>query len=202
MGVTNQLGGEGERWMADEVIVRFYDIEGESTGPAISIPENATPKMLQSLVNELVVDASNPTFQFYICKSNGNSEWVDKGGTVHKLNVAETEGNRVEITKNVATSMKRGGLTAEGNVAILCVPQSAFKVRPISRCVNSLGGHTESILTIQYSPCGNYVASGSGDKTVRIWDMFTFTPLVTLSQPNHWVLAPRLVPRWHTIGSG
>lgn len=183
--------------MADEVIVRFYNVEGESTGPAISIPENATPKMLQSLVNEFTGPDDQQPYQFYVYEKNENDGCDSDGGV--KLGL---EGNRVEIQKNVRESVDRAGVDTEDNIMILCVPQSAFKVRPVSRCTNTMAGHTESILVVQHSPCGRFVASGGGDKTVRIWDMFTFTPIVTLAQHNHWVLSLAWSPDGSHLASG
>jgi WD40 repeat protein len=39
-------------------------------------------------------------------------------------------------------------------------------------------GHSEAILTVQFSPDGKQLASGAGDCTVRFWDLNTQTPLL------------------------
>jgi WD40 repeat protein len=37
--------------------------------------------------------------------------------------------------------------------------------------VTKLQGHSESIYSLAFSPGGKYLASGSGDKTVKLWSM-------------------------------
>jgi len=38
-------------------------------------------------------------------------------------------------------------------------------------------GHTEAVLSLNFSPDCKNLASGSGDGTVRLWDIFTQTPM-------------------------
>ena len=38
-------------------------------------------------------------------------------------------------------------------------------------------GHTEAVLFIQFSPNSQHLASGSGDGSLRLWDINTQTPL-------------------------
>lgn len=40
-------------------------------------------------------------------------------------------------------------------------------------------GHSEAVLSVAFSPDGQQLASGSGDTTVRLWDIYTQTPLFT-----------------------
>lgn len=56
-----------------------------------------------------------------------------------------------------------------------CVPQ-VFRVRPVARCTASMPGHSEAVLTVAFSPDGRSLASGSGDTTVRFWDLNTQMP--------------------------
>eukprot|EP00878_Enallax_costatus_P027399 GHUV01029494.1.p2 GENE.GHUV01029494.1~~GHUV01029494.1.p2 ORF type:complete len:102 (-),score=15.84 GHUV01029494.1:107-412(-) len=56
------------------------------------------------------------------------------------------------------------------------MPQAVFRVRPVARCTASMPGHSESVLAVQFSPNGRYLASGSGDTTLRFWDLSTQLP--------------------------
>jgi WD40 repeat protein len=40
-------------------------------------------------------------------------------------------------------------------------------------------GHGEAVLSVSFSPDGRQLASGSGDTTVRFWDLGTQTPMYT-----------------------
>lgn len=64
----------------------------------------------------------------------------------------------------------------ESALRIVYQPQAVFRVRPIARCTASMPGHAESVLTVAFSPDGKRLASGSGDTTVRMWDLNTQTP--------------------------
>eukprot|EP01132_Coremiostelium_polycephalum_P009285 gene9285-11381_t len=48
----------------------------------------------------------------------------------------------------------------------------------------TLKGHSASVYTIDYSPCGKLLASGSFDKSVKIWDVYNQRELATFSEHN------------------
>lgn len=75
----------------------------------------------------------------------------------------------------------------EANFDIIYHPVSNFKVRPVTRSSSSLYGHSEAVLSLSFSPDCQNLASGSGDGSVRLWDVFTQTPLKEIKADN-WVM--------------
>jgi len=74
-------------------------------------------------------------------------------------------------------------VSVESALRIVYQPQAVFRVRPIARCTASMPGHAESVLVTAFSPDGKQLASGSGDTTVRLWNLNTQTPLHTCKVP-------------------
>ncbi|DBB18331.1 TPA: Notchless protein 1 [Trebouxia sp. C0006] len=48
-------------------------------------------------------------------------------------------------------------------------------------------GHAEAVLSVNFSPDGRQLASGSGDTTVRFWDLGTQLPAHTCQAHKNWV---------------
>lgn len=94
------------------------------------------------------------------------------------------------------------GLSVEKTVDIVYAPQAVFRVRPVTRSTATLTGHTNSVVAVQFSPDGTMLASGSGDATVRLWDLATQTPLRTLTGHRDWVLCLAWSPDGRYLASG
>ena len=77
---------------------------------------------------------------------------------------------------------------SEKIVHITVVPQAVFRVRPVTRCTSSMPGHAEAVISASFSSNGQLLASGSGDTTVRFWDISTQTPTKTCKGHRNWVL--------------
>ncbi|KAJ1675271.1 hypothetical protein EV182_001590 [Spiromyces aspiralis] len=92
--------------------------------------------------------------------------------------------------------------SAEDTIVIVYQPQALFRVRPINRCTSNMPGHSEAVLSVSFSPDGNQLASGSGDTTVRIWDLATETPQFTCKGHTNWVLCIAWSPDGQTLASG
>ncbi|KAK2574016.1 Notchless protein-like protein 1, partial [Acropora cervicornis] len=87
--------------------------------------------------------------------------------------------NETEITGNLKETLESQTLETEKVVEIVYQPQAVFKV----------------ILK-------RYLASGSGDTTVRFWDVNTETPHFTCKGHNHWILHIAWSPDGKKLASG
>ncbi|KZT25163.1 WD40 repeat-like protein [Neolentinus lepideus HHB14362 ss-1] len=161
------------------VVVQFVsEDDGSSLAPAVNLPANVSREALEGLVNKLSVKDEDPVpFSF----------------SIELPADASTPGapTRVVISKSIeddVLSHPSKAFTPEDVFVIRCSPQAVFKVRPATRCSSTLSGHASPILCASFSPTGNLLATGSGDCTARLWDLFTETPSHTLSGHKGWVL--------------
>ncbi len=76
----------------------------------------------------------------------------------------------------VWSSNRRAPLLSPPLPTITTIINQVFRVRPVARCTASMPGHSEAVLTVNFSPDGRRLASGSGDTTVRLWDLNTQLP--------------------------
>ena len=102
--------------------------------------------------------------------------------------------NDREVTATVGEMVHELGLSTEATLVITCQPLAVFRVRPVTRCGETLPGHSDSVLHVSYSPCGTRLASGSGDTTVRFWDVASATPKHTCRGHAHHVLCTAWSP--------
>lgn len=96
--------------------------------------------------------------------------------------------NNEEIKDSLEATLDLKKIDFENVLDIVYQPQAVFKVRPVKRCTSSIPGHAEAIISLSFSPNGQSLASGSGDTTLRLWDLLTETPHFTCTGHRQWVL--------------
>lgn len=81
-------------------------------------------------------------------------------------------------------------ISYEDALVISYQPLSVYRVRPVTRCVETMPGHTDAVIQVSYSPNGQRLASGGGDAAVRFWNVTTSMPTHTcLGHRNHILCA-------------
>eukprot|EP01089_Gocevia_fonbrunei_P004640 TRINITY_DN1467_c0_g3_i2.p1 TRINITY_DN1467_c0_g3~~TRINITY_DN1467_c0_g3_i2.p1 ORF type:complete len:475 (+),score=75.64 TRINITY_DN1467_c0_g3_i2:73-1497(+) len=157
------MSKEVAQTLPSSVIARFYTTEGEASGPTLHLPSETTTKQLESLLNELLSNEEPLPYSFFI----GEDEVL-------------------KTVRDTITSNKE--LNLEDTIRIVYQPQAIFRVRAVTRCTGSLNGHTAAVVVAAFSPNGTQLASGSGDSTVRIWDINTETLQFTCTGHKNWIL--------------
>src|SRR5713101_8351923 len=71
-----------------------------------------------------------------------------------------------------------------------------------SPCVRVLEGHTKACRCVAFSPDGGRLVSGSGDGTVRLWNVQTGALLQVITGHSDWVLSVTYSPDGKLIASG
>jgi len=158
------------------LVVQFVTESGEPTAAPMEIPKNITPEQLQVLINTLLNNEDKLPYSFYL--------------------------DEEEIIDTLQAVVTRQEKSIEGVLNVVYRPQALFRVTSVTRCTSSLPGHEEAILHVSFSSDGKHLASGSGDATVRIWDVMTETPKLTLRGHRGWVMAVAWSPNGKKLASG
>ncbi|GLH11226.1 Protein Notchless [Gryllus bimaculatus] len=158
------------------ILTRFKSETGEVTGSLLDLPINITVDKLQLICNALLEQDENTPYVFFV------------------------NDNEIKGTLGSVIDGEKGG--TEQVVDIVYQQQAVFKVRAVTRCTSSIPGHAEAVISVSFSPNGRHLASGSGDTTVRFWDVDTQTPHHTCKGHKNWVLCIAWSPNGARLASG
>lgn len=144
------------------VMCLFTNPEGDPLGASLYLPQDAGPPQLQEIVNKLLQNEEKLPYSFYVSDE--------------------------ELVVQLGTYLQKKNVSVEKVLKIVYQPQAIFRICPVSRCSASIAGHTEPVLAVAFSPDSRNLASGSGDTSVRFWDLNTQTPLFTCTGHKNRVL--------------
>jgi len=146
-----------------QILIQFSDPDGNRSGSELDIPLGTSREQLGQLLNKILENEEENPYSFHVEDS--------------------------EILSNLADAFgKLANASTERVLSVTYYPLAVFKVRAVTRCTSSLQGHTEAVLCVAFSPDGARLASGSGDTTVRLWDLSLELPRHTCKGHQGWVL--------------
>ncbi|MEW5304910.1 MAG: hypothetical protein WDW36_007487 [Sanguina aurantia] len=158
------------------IIVQFRSATGQDTGPQLDLPASVTPAQLEILLNGLLANEDKMPYAFSV--------------------------EDMELAGELGGHISSAGLSVEKALTVVYTPQAVFRVRAVARCTASMPGHSESVLAVQFSPDGKLLASGSGDTSVRLWDLATQTPQSECKGHRNWVLVVAWSPDGRVLATG
>lgn len=158
------------------VLARFKSETGEELGALYELGVNITVDQLTYICNNLLEQDESTEYTFFV--------------------------NDQEIIKSLDSVLDINKINTEEIVNIIYQQHAVFKVRAVTRCTSSMPGHAEAVISVKFSPDSNYLSSGSGDTTVRFWDLSTQTPQYKCEGHTNWVLCISWSPDSKKLVSG
>jgi ribosome assembly protein 4 len=171
------------------VVVQFRDGDGEEVGGAMDVPTDAGCDELGALVRSMLdggdgdgdddegAAAARVVPYAFFARVVKTEQYTNVSTGEREVRTTEEE---IDITDfaSLRSFLKkyREHVSTEHTLSLTYRPLALFRVRPVTRCTDTLPGHTDAVLHVSYSPDGRHLASGGGDAIVRFWDVQTCTP--------------------------
>ncbi|XP_067006878.2 notchless protein homolog 1 [Anabrus simplex] len=163
---------EGD-WSA-AVLVQFVDQAGEAIGKPMQYSINVTKEELGGTCLVLLNESPDIPYSLFV--------------------------NGQEIVGTLLSSLQ--GSALEEIVTVKFQRQAQFRVNAVTRNSGDLPGHTEAVVCAAFSQDSLYLATGSGDTTVRLWDVGGVYCLRICQGHKNWVLCVSWAPDTVRLASG
>jgi len=178
------------------IIVQFQNRQQEELGTAIDIPTESNVDAMSKLIHTLL----NPDDNDDDTDNDENKKYrpysfyakIERNGVIDDIEITSSLQQFLLDNPNVST---------EQILSLTYQPLSVFRVRPVTRCTDTIPGHTEAVLHVSYSPDGRHLASGGGDTTVRFYDVNTNLPKYTCKDHKNHVLCTAWSPNGERFAS-
>jgi serine/threonine protein kinase len=108
----------------------------------------------------------------------------------------------VEEFVKLLTSPSVGVATSSVGVSAAPKVSVPLVVEEVLRKVATLRGHQDWVYSVSFSPDGKFLASGSLDKTVKVWEVGSWREVTTLKGHGHTVYSVSFSPDGKFLASG
>ncbi|BBD59134.1 WD-repeat protein [Nostoc sp. HK-01] len=126
-----------------------------------------------------------------------------------ELNLADARGlsalslfNQAKELEAFVTAIKAGKTLHNQKVNSLAVTNTLQEILSRRSEYNRLEGHDDSVTSVSFSPDGKTLASGSYDKTIKLWNLETGKEIRTLKGHDNTVRSVNFSPDGKTLASG
>ncbi|RWS30555.1 notchless protein 1-like protein [Leptotrombidium deliense] len=159
------------------IVAQFASESGENVGSPFELPLTVSVDKLQLLCNSVNNDSEPIPYLFFV--------------------------NDCEVKTTLSEALQRNekSVHCEKLLVITFVPTAVFSVKSVTRCTSTLSGHAEAIVSASFCADGKWLATGSGDTTVRFWDINTESPQYTCKGHRNWVLCISWAPNSKILAS-
>ena len=148
---SNENGDQENKDLPSSIVVQFKNRDGEEVGDHMDLPISSNPDEMSALIHTLLSHEENDDdgkqipYSFY-AKIKRTDPKTGK--------IIEDD---IEVTENLREIIEDYQLSTEEILSLTYHPLAVFKVRPVTRCTDTMPGHTEAILHVSYSPDGKNV---------------------------------------------
>lgn len=146
-------------------------------------------------LEEAIASASEDIVQIYRQLPNSRKRRIDEIEKRHPAN--QPSETQALLTQSVTEPQLFTPPTQP-----VAVPQNVSPRSPTWSYSHTLRGHTDWIYSIAISPDGQTLASGSFDKTIKLWELSTGSLIQTLSNHSKGVCCVAISPDGQMLASG
>ena len=128
--------------LPSSLVIQFQNREGTTVGGQMDVPTESDVDALGSLVHAILHEN----------EENGEDKRIPYSFYAKVLrNGVEDD---LEVTTTLAAFIREHKISTEQILELTYQPLAVFRVRPVTRCTDTMPGHTEAILHVSYSPDG------------------------------------------------
>jgi len=184
------------------IIAQFAPQDGDPVGPPLHLPVDISVAQLDEVLNKLMGNDEPQPFSYYIDDTEVLESVAELLLAKQREAWADQMLKKGKRFKKDDTNKVKLKVPTEEIFKIVFRPQAVFRVRAVTRCTSTLSGHSEAVLVCAFSPDGDKLVTGSGDCTIRVWDLFTETAVKELKAHTGWVQAIAWAPDGKRFASG
>mmetsp|Transcript_31451 Transcript_31451/g.92222 ORF Transcript_31451/g.92222 Transcript_31451/m.92222 type:complete len:563 (+) Transcript_31451:77-1765(+) len=194
---TDGTAADVDGHLPSSLVVQFSNRDGDSVGNQVDLPIGSDCDDMGMLVHALLNpddDDDDDDDDTKAAKKKKNAQLRTPYTFYAKIQRPDGTEDELEVTTTLAALIQSENISTEDVLDLTYHPLAVYRVRPVTRCTDTMPGHTEAILHVTYSPDGRHLASGGGDTTVRFWDVNTATPRHTCTAHKDHVLCTAWSP--------